>query len=46
MNTYGVDSTPTFVIIGKDGSVITRLVGEQPRPTLADAITRAVPYAN
>ena len=42
MNTYGVDSTPTFVIIGRDGSVITKLVGEQPRPTLVDAITRAV----
>src|SRR5208282_700635 len=42
MNTYGVDSTPTFVIIGRDGSVITKLVGEQLRPTLADAITRAV----
>ncbi|HKM77719.1 MAG TPA: TlpA disulfide reductase family protein [Candidatus Bathyarchaeia archaeon] len=42
MNTYGVDSTPTFVIIGRDGSVITKLVGEQSRPTLVDAITRAV----
>jgi thiol-disulfide isomerase/thioredoxin len=42
MNTYGVDSTPTFVIIGRDGSVITKLVGEQQRPTLVDAITRAV----
>jgi len=42
MNTYGVDSTPTFVIIGRDGSVITKLVGEQLRPTLVDAITRAV----
>jgi cytochrome oxidase Cu insertion factor (SCO1/SenC/PrrC family) len=42
MNTYGVDSTPTFVIIGRDGSVITKLVGEQQRPTLVDAISRAV----
>ena len=41
MNTYGVNSTPTFVVIGRDGSVITRLEGEQSRATLAETITSA-----
>lgn len=42
MSNYGVNSTPTFVIIGKDGRPITKLEGEQQRPTLADALTQAL----
>lgn len=42
MSAFGVDSTPTFVIIGRDGSVFTRFEGEQTRATLADAITHAL----
>ena len=42
MNTYGVNSTPTFVIIGKDGSVLTKFEGEQTRATLVDAINQAL----
>jgi len=41
MNAYGVTATPTFVIIGKDGSIITTLQGEQTYDTLAGLITKA-----
>ena len=40
---YGVNSTPTYVILGRDGSTIIRLVGEQTKPTLANAIDWALP---
>ena len=40
---YGVNGTPTFVILGTDGSTIIRLEGEQTKPTLANAIIRALP---
>ena len=38
---YGVNSTPTFYIIGTDGSVSTSLTGEQTSSTLAGAISSA-----
>ena len=38
---YGVNSTPTFYIIGTDGSVSTSLTGEQASNTLAGAISSA-----
>ena len=41
MNAYGVNATPTFFIIGKDGSVITTLQGEQTYDTLAGLIAQA-----
>ena len=41
MNAYGVNATPTFFIIGKDGSIITTLQGEQTYDTLAGLITQA-----
>jgi thioredoxin-related protein len=42
MNTYGVNATPTFVIIGRDGSIITKLEGDQQKPTLVGYITQAL----
>jgi cytochrome c-type biogenesis protein len=41
-NTYGVNGTPTFVIVGRDGSIVTKLVGEESESTLASAITQAL----
>ena len=41
MSLYGVNATPTFFIIGKDGSIITTLQGEQTYDTLAGLITQA-----
>ncbi len=41
MNTYGVNVTPTFVIVGKDGSIITTLEGEQSYNALAGLIAQA-----
>ena len=38
---YGVNSTPTFYIIGTDGTVSTNLVGEQSSNTLAGALSAA-----
>lgn len=40
-NVYGVTSTPTFFVIGKNGSVVTSLQGEQTAETLAAALTQA-----
>lgn len=40
-NNYGVNSTPTFYIIGKDGSVSTSMSGEQTSQTLSAAISAA-----
>ena len=34
-NEFGVTSTPTFFIIGKDGSILTSYTGEQSYDTLA-----------
>jgi len=34
-NEFGVTSTPTFFIIGKDGSILTSYTGEEPYDTLA-----------
>ena len=41
MSTYGVTDTPTFVVIGKNGSIITRLEGEQTFDALAGVIAQA-----
>ena len=38
---YGVNSTPTFYIIGTDGSVSTSMTGEQTSGTLAGALSAA-----
>jgi cytochrome oxidase Cu insertion factor (SCO1/SenC/PrrC family) len=38
---YGVNSTPTFYIIGPDGSVANTFTGEQSSHTLAGAISTA-----
>jgi len=44
MNTYGVVSTPTFVIIGKNGVIFTTVEGgsEQQYNTLVSAISQAL----
>jgi thiol-disulfide isomerase/thioredoxin len=44
MNTYGVTSTPTFVIIGKNGSIFTSIEGgsEQQYNALVSAISQAL----
>jgi len=39
---YGVQSTPTFVVIGKDGSISTTFTGEQTSDALSGAISAAV----
>jgi len=41
-STYGVQSTPTFFILGKDGSVSATFNGEQSSDTLSGAITAAI----
>ena len=38
---FGVTSTPTFIIIGKDGSVVANYEGEQSYETLAAALSAA-----
>jgi thiol-disulfide isomerase/thioredoxin len=38
---YGVNSTPTFFIIGKSGSISSTYAGEQPLETLSNAISAA-----
>jgi len=37
---FGINSTPTFFIIGKDGSVYSSYQGEQPINTLANDLSR------
>lgn len=39
---YGINLTPTFFIIGKDGSVYTSLQGEQTFTTLATDLTHLI----
>ena len=41
MSEFGVNSTPTFLIIGKDGSVVAKYEGEQSYETLAAALSSA-----
>ncbi len=41
MSSYGVSGTPTFFIVGKNGSVVTSLQGEQTSDALAAAIAQA-----
>ena len=41
-NAYGVNATPTFVIVGRDGLILTKLEGEQTESTLASVITQAL----
>ena len=41
MSEYGVNSTPTIIIIGKDGSIIARYEGEQSFDTLATQLASA-----
>jgi cytochrome c-type biogenesis protein len=42
MSTYGVNSTPTFFVVGKDGTIVgPPLVGEQASDTLMSAIGAA-----
>jgi cytochrome c-type biogenesis protein len=40
MSMYGVTATPTFFIIGKDGSIITTLQGEQTYDTFASVLAQ------
>jgi cytochrome c-type biogenesis protein len=40
-SSYGVNSTPTFFIIGKDGSIAATYNGEQTYDTLASALASA-----
>ena len=39
---YGVTATPTFFIIGKDGSIVVRYEGEQTIDTLSSGLMSAV----
>ena len=39
---FGINSTPTFFIIGKDGSVFTTFQGEETSDTLSNAISAAI----
>jgi len=39
---FGINSTPTFFIIGKDGSVYSSYQGEQPINTLANDLARMI----
>jgi len=41
MTSYGVNATPTFFVIGKDGSVFATLQGEQSYDALANVLTQA-----
>jgi len=38
---YGVNATPTFFIIGKNGSVLSTFQGEQTSDTLSAAVSAA-----
>jgi len=40
MSMYGVTGTPTFFVIGKDGSIVTTLQGELTYDTLASVLTQ------
>jgi thiol-disulfide isomerase/thioredoxin len=40
-NNYGVNSTPTFYILGTDGAVSTSLTGEQSQDALSGALSTA-----
>ena len=42
VNEYGVTATPTFFIIGKDGSIVTRFEGEQTIDTLSSGLMSAL----
>jgi thiol-disulfide isomerase/thioredoxin len=41
-NNFGVNSTPTFFIIGRDGSILSNFTGEQSAETLSGALSAAV----
>jgi cytochrome c-type biogenesis protein len=41
-NSYGVSSTPTFFIIGKDGGIASTFSGEQTVDTMSSAISAAL----
>jgi len=41
LSAYGVNATPTVIIIGKDGSIVARYEGEQTFDTLAAGLTAA-----
>ncbi len=41
LSVYGVNATPTFIIIGRDGSIVARYEGEQSYDTLAAGLTAA-----
>jgi len=43
---YGVTATPTFFIIGKDGSIVARYEGEQSLDTLASGLASALSAAS
>src|SRR5208337_732481 len=42
VNEYGVTATPTFFIIGKDGSIVAKYEGEQTFETLSGGLTSAL----
>ena len=42
MSLYGVNSTPTFFIIGKDGTIITSLQGDQTYASLENLIVQSM----
>ena len=41
LSAYGVNATPTFIIIGRDGSIVARYEGEQSYDILAAGLTAA-----
>ncbi len=41
MSSYGVTATPTFYVVGKNGSVVTTMQGEQTSDAIAAAIAQA-----
>ncbi len=41
-SSYGVNSTPAFFVIGKDGSITNTFSGEQTSDTLSAAISAAI----
>jgi len=41
LSAYGVNATPTFIIIGRDGSIVARYEGEQSYDTLAAGLMAA-----
>ncbi|HMK84086.1 MAG TPA: TlpA disulfide reductase family protein [Candidatus Bathyarchaeia archaeon] len=43
MNTFGVEATPTFVIIGRDGSPFCKIEGDRPAAVFAGAIMGTCP---